>query len=98
MSSLRRLEGTEPRLEGLDVLGRHVAKVAEVLPGKWILWGNGGHEVQPLRVLLMGPFATFGEKMGDPLKKESFTMRGSLIFPRQLATRPLGPKKDDPET
>ena len=30
-------------------------------------------------------FATFGEKIGDPLKNESFTTRGSIIFPRKLA-------------
>ena len=34
-----------------------------------------------------GLFATFCENMGDPLKKESFTARGWIIFP--LAKRPL---------
>ena len=34
----------------------------------------------------------FGEKMGDPLRKESFTTRGSIIFP------PLWWQKDPPAT
>ena len=38
-----------------------------------------------------GLFAAFCEKIGDPLKKESFTTRGSIIFPPKVATRPLCP-------
>ena len=37
-----------------------------------------------------GLFATFCEKIGDPLKKESFTTRGSIIFPPKVVKRPPG--------
>ena len=33
-------------------------------------------------------FATFCEKIGDRLKKESFTTRGSIIFPPKVIKRP----------
>ena len=35
-----------------------------------------------------GLFATFGEKMGDPLTKESFTTSNSIVFPPKVAKRP----------
>ena len=35
-----------------------------------------------------GLFATFAGKIGDPLKKESFTTRGSINFPPKVAKRP----------
>ena len=35
-----------------------------------------------------GLFATFCEKIGDPLKKKCFTPRGSIIFPPKVAKRP----------
>ena len=34
-----------------------------------------------------GLFATFREKIGDPLKEESFTTRGSINFPQKVAKR-----------
>ena len=46
----------------------------------------GGGPPSPRAVNSSGLFATF-EKIGDPLKKESFTTRGSMIFPQELAKR-----------
>ena len=36
-----------------------------------------------------GSFSKICEKLGDPLKKESFTTRGSIISPRMLQKDPL---------